>query len=116
VQRVAVGTGCASEAEIDAAWMQGGQRPELLGDHKRRMVGQHDPAGAEPDVLGVRGDMRDQHARGRGCDRRHVVMLGVPDPLITGVLCQPGERHARCKALARGLAVPDGRKIENGQR
>jgi hypothetical protein len=47
-----VGTGCAAEAQIDAAGIERGQRAELLGDHQRRMVRQHDAAGADADRLG----------------------------------------------------------------
>ena len=39
-----------------------GERAELLGDHERRVVGQHHAARAEPDRAGVGGDVGDQHA------------------------------------------------------
>ena len=41
------------------------ERAELLGDHERRVVRQHDPAGADADRLGAAGDVGD-HDRGRG--------------------------------------------------
>ena len=34
-----IGAGRPSESEIDAAGMQRLERPELLGDHERRVVG-----------------------------------------------------------------------------
>ena len=54
--------GARPEPEVDPARVQRGERAELLGDHQRRVVGQHDPAGAEPDRLGVGGDVGDEHA------------------------------------------------------
>ncbi len=48
-----VGAGRAAEAEIDAAGIQRVERAELLGDHQRRVVGQHDAARADPDGPGA---------------------------------------------------------------
>ena len=42
--------GRAAEAEVDAPGMHGLERAELLGDHERRVVREHDPAGPEADV------------------------------------------------------------------
>ena len=39
----------APDAEVDPAGMQRLQHAELLGDHQRHMVGQHDVAGPDPD-------------------------------------------------------------------
>jgi hypothetical protein len=47
--RQLVGAGRAAEAEIDPPGIERLERAELLGDHERRVVGQHDPAGADPD-------------------------------------------------------------------
>jgi hypothetical protein len=41
--RQLVGAGRPAEPEIDPAGVQPRQRPELLGDDQRRVVGQHDP-------------------------------------------------------------------------
>ena len=49
-QRVLVGAGRAAEAEVDPARVQRRERAELLGDRERRVVRQHDPAGAEADA------------------------------------------------------------------
>ncbi len=45
-----IGAGRAADAEIDAAGKQRLQHLEALGDHQRRMVGQHDAAGADADA------------------------------------------------------------------
>jgi hypothetical protein len=89
------------------------QRPELLGDHQRRVVRQHHPAGAEPDRLGVGGDVSDQHRRRRGGDRADVVVLGVPDPLVAAALRRPGQLDAAGEAFGDRLLAPDGGEVEN---
>ncbi len=58
-----IGTGGTPETQIDAARMQRFQRPELLGNDQRRMVGEHDPARADPDGGGGVGHMSDDHRR-----------------------------------------------------
>ena len=81
--------------------MQGLERAELLGDGERGMVGEHDAAGAEADGVGVGADMGDEHAGGRGGDRGHVVVLGVPDTSISPV----ARRAGRAATLAAKLSV-----------
>ena len=74
----AVGARRAAEAQIDPAGKQRLQHLEPLGHHQRRVVGQHHPAGADPDMAGHRGDLPD-HQVGRGArDRGQIVMFGQP--------------------------------------
>ena len=55
------------------------ERAELLGNHQRGVIKQHDPASADADRARLGGDIiRDQYARCGRCDRGDVVMLGVP--------------------------------------
>ena len=76
------------------------QRAELLGDDQRRVVGQHDPAGAHADGRGARRDVAD-HDRGGGAgDARHVVVLGVPEAPVAPPLGVAGEVERRCAAPA----------------
>jgi hypothetical protein len=42
--RQLVGAGRAAQAQVDAAGVERSQRSELLGNHQRCMVGQHDTA------------------------------------------------------------------------
>ncbi len=74
----AIGAGCAAEAEIDPSRKQRFQHLEALGDHQRRMVGQHHPAGADADVLCHGRDLADHQVRRGARDRGEVVMLGEP--------------------------------------
>ena len=50
-----VRAGCAAEAQIDAATVDVRERSVLFGDHERSVVGQHDTAGSDPDLLRHRG-------------------------------------------------------------
>ena len=50
--------GARPRPEIDAAGKQRLERAELLGDLQRRVVGQHDPAGADADARGAAADVR----------------------------------------------------------
>ena len=51
VHRQLVGARRPAEAEVDAAGVQRLERAELLGDHDRRVIRQHDPARADADRL-----------------------------------------------------------------
>ena len=68
----------AADGKIDAPRMERLQRPELLGDHKRRVVRKHHPACADTDRARSRGDMADNHGGRSTRNPRHVVMLGQP--------------------------------------
>ncbi len=67
-----------AEPEVDPAGEQRVERAELLGDHQGRMVGQHDPACADPDMVRRVPDVRDHHRGGGAGDPGHAVMLGHP--------------------------------------
>ena len=111
--RELVGAGRAAEAEVDAAGIERLERAELLGDHERRVVRQHDPARADADRRRAGGDVRD-HDRGRGAgDAGHVVVLGEPEAPVAeplGVLGQvervrgARRRASRLRRSARGRA------------
>jgi hypothetical protein len=114
--RQQVCSGRPAEAEVDPARVECGQRPELLGDHDRRVVREHDLARADANRRRPAGDVRD-HDRGRGaCDPDRVVVLGEPEPLVApgfGVLRQVERVPQR---LARRRALDDRRQVEDGER
>lgn len=93
--------------------MHGFERAELLGDREWRMVREHDPPGPEADVVRVSRNVSDQDARRRRRDRRHVVVLCVPDASVPQLLGSPGHGHARCEAVGRSLALPDRGQVED---
>ena len=111
-----VGARRTAEPEVDAAGMQGGERPELLGDHQRRVVGQHDAARADADRRGSRRDMGDDHRGRRAGDARHVVMLGEPVALVAEALGVAGEVERVPERLRDIAAFGDRRQVENGKR
>ncbi len=72
--RGAVRAGGAAEAEVDTPRGHRLQRAELLGDHERGVVGQHHAARAEPDAVGVGGEVGQDHSGGRRGHARHGVV------------------------------------------
>jgi hypothetical protein len=111
-----VGAGRAAEPEVDPVRVQRRERAELLRDHQRRVVGQHHAAGAEPDRLRVRGHVGDHDRRRRGGDRREVVVLGVPDPLVAELLGALRQPHGGLERVAGGLVLADRSQVEDGER
>src|SRR6266436_4085306 len=76
-----VSTRRTPKAKIDASGKQRLQRPELLGDHQRRVVRQHDAAGADPNRPSTASDMRNDN-RSRGArDAGHIVVLREPESM-----------------------------------
>ena len=111
--RGGVGAGGAAEAEVDAAGVERLQRPELLGDHQRRVVWQHDAAGAEADLLRVGADVGDQDRGRRAGDRADVVVLGVPDAPVAEPLRNLGEADRAGEAVGDVLGRPDRGEVED---
>ena len=110
-----VGTGRAAKAKIDPAGKQRLQRAELLGDLQRRMVGQHDPAGADADRSRCRRDMADHHRRRRAGDPRHAVMFRAPIAAIAKRFGMPREIGGIGERLGNRAAFDDGDEIEQGK-
>jgi hypothetical protein len=114
-RRDLVGAGRAADAEVDPAGVERLQHAELLGDHQRHVVGQHDAAGADPQGGGRVGDVADQHRRRGARDAGHVVVLGHPEPVVPeafGVLGQVGRGAQRAGG---GPAVGHRGQVEHGQ-
>src|SRR5690606_30623531 len=92
------------------------QGAELLGDHERRVIRQHDAAGTNTDRIRARGNVPDDD-RGRGArDARNVVVLGHPEAAIAPVLCVPGELARIVERSARIGVLGDADQIEYGKR
>ncbi len=108
--------GSPSDAEIDAPRVERRQRAELLGDHQRRVVRQHDAAGADPDGPGACGEVADHDRRGRAGDARHVVVFRHPVAAVAERLGVAGEVE-RVGERRGGVPVrSDRREVEDGQR
>ena len=106
--------GRSSEAEVDPARVHGLESPELLGDHERRVVREHDPARPEADLVRV-------------CAATWAISTLVADEAIVamlwcsayqtrrypGLLGPPGDGHARGEAVAGSLALADRGQVED---
>ncbi|EGJ75035.1 putative LuxAB-like protein (oxygenase) [Streptomyces sp. Tu6071] len=112
----AVGARGAPEAEVHAVGGERLQRPELLRDDERRVVGQHDAARAEADALGVGGEVGEDHGGRGGGDAGHRVVLGDPVAVVAEPFGRPGDPHAGGEGLARGVPGTDGDQVEYGER
>ena len=103
----------APQPEIDSSGKKRFKRAELLGNHKRGMVGQHDPARTDANLGRARSDMADDD-RGSGAgDARHVVVFRQPETVIAQLLRMPREITRSLKRISYRAALHDGRKIEN---
>ncbi|MPN03759.1 hypothetical protein SDC9_150993 [bioreactor metagenome] len=106
-----IGAGGTAQAEIDAAGVEGLECAELLCNHQRCVIGQHDAAGTDPDGGCGGCNVTNDHRSGCAGDTRHVVMLGQPVAVIAKVLGVTGEitgvaqRDGRCAALRNGCEV-----------
>ncbi|MNN41607.1 hypothetical protein D3C81_1557360 [compost metagenome] len=109
-----VGARCAAQAQVDAAWVEAGQGAELLGDHQRRVVGQHHTTGADPDGRGAARQVADQH-RGRGTGNAiHVVVLSDPEAVIAEAFCVLRQVQRVTQRLGRPAVGAHGHQVEGG--
>src|SRR5690606_8480974 len=93
-RRDLVGARCPAQTQVYATGVEGFQGKEVLGDLQRRVVGQHDPAGANADTARLPGDGPDEHGGGHRREGRGVVVLGNPVARVAQVLGEPRELHA----------------------
>ena len=112
----AIGAGRPAEAEIDPARKQRLQHLEAFGHHQRRMVGQHDAAGADPDVLRDGRDLADHQVRRRARDGGEVVMLGEPVADIAELIGMARQIDAVAQRRGRFGGGGDDRQVENRKR
>ncbi len=112
----AIGAGRAAKPEIDPAGKQRLQHLETLGHDQRRMVRQHHPAGADPDVFGHGRDLPDHQIRRRARDGSEIMMLGEPVADIAQRI--DVARQIDAVAQRRGWfgAGGDDREVEDGKR
>jgi hypothetical protein len=83
--------------------MRGLQQCELLGDGQRRVVRQHHPTRAQPQVRRLRGEMRNQHRRAGGCHGGHVVVFRQPVAGVAEAVCRLREVRRRRQRVGRRL-------------
>ena len=112
-RRHRVGSRRASQRQIDAAGKERLERAELLGDDERRVIRQHDAAGAHTYRRRLPCHGADDDRGGRARDRRNVVMLGQPVAVIAPAFCVPRQIDRVLQRPRRVATLHDGRKIED---
>ncbi len=108
-----VRAGRAAEAEINAARVERGERSELLCDDKRRMVGQHDAAGADTDGFCTASDVADNDRRGSAGDAGHVVVLSEPETVVAQSLRVLRQIERVAERVRGGRALRNRREIQD---
>ena len=106
---------CAAYAQIDPAWEEGVEDPELLGDLQGRVVAEHDPAAPHPDPLGAARDLADQNFRTRASERRGVVVLRHPVAGVSQSFGMTRKLDRLFERLRRRSALPYRGLIDHGQ-
>jgi hypothetical protein len=100
-----IAAGSAAETEINAAGVESGKSPELLGHNERRVIGQHDAAAAHADGTGCAGYMPDENGRGGTGEAIDRMMLRQPETLVPPLLYVlrqiDGTRDGRAGSFAR---------------
>ena len=92
------------------------ERAELLRDHERRMIREHDPARPDADRAGAGGDVRDHDGCRGARDPRRVVVLREPEALVApalGVLREV-ERARKRGCRRRASTIGARSRIESG--
>jgi len=108
-----IGAGRAAEAQIDPAGVKRGERAELLRDHERRVIRQHDAARADANRFRAARHVAD-HDRGRRAgNARHVVMLRQPEALVVPLFRMLGEVERIPERVRRRGARGDRREVED---
>ncbi len=103
----------AAQPQVDAARRGGLQQRELLGDGQWRVVGQHDAAGAQPDVAGLGREVGEQHRRAGGGHRGHVVVFGHPVAGVAQLVGGLRQPHRGGQRIGGGLVATDGNEVED---
>ena len=110
-----VAAGCAADAEVDAVGELGGDGAEVFGDFEAAVVGEHDAAGADADVLGAGGDLGDEDFGGGAGEGAGVVVLGEPVAGVAESVAGFGELEGFGDGLGGAAAGADGDLVEHAE-
>ncbi len=111
-----VATRRAAKPEIDSSRIQRIQGTELLGDHQRRMVGQHNAARTKMQRGGIGRQIANQHRGRRAGDAGHVVMFCQPVAVVAALFGQSSEIKRVCEGLFCRRSFRDRRQIQHRER
>ena len=110
----AIGARRAPQAQVDAPGIECSQGAELLGDHQRCVVGQHDAAGTNANLAGTLGNKSQGDCCRRTGDAGHVVVLGHPEAVVAQLLRVLGQRPRIHQGLPGITAFGNRGQVENG--
>src|SRR5258708_30299906 len=83
----------ATQSEVDPVRVKRCQSAELLGDHDRWMIRQHNASGPDADDRRFAGDVTNEHRRGGACGAPYAMMLGEPEAFEAQRLNMAGQHH-----------------------
>ena len=106
---------CAADPQIDPAGIERLQHPKRLGHFERAVVRQHDPAAADPNRVGRRGDLSDHDLGTRAGETGQAVMFRHPIPAIPERFGSLGQLDRLVQRLSRGTALPNRGLIHHAQ-
>jgi hypothetical protein len=115
-QRALIRPGSAAKTEVNASGIQRLKRAKLFGDHDRRVIWEHDSAGAHANGLGASGNISDDDRSSSAGDPDHVVVLGQPETAITPTLNVLRQIKRMMQGVCRGGSLRDECEIKNGKR
>src|SRR5579864_239165 len=115
-QRALVSAGSAAKAKIDAPRVKRFQRAKLFCDDDRRMIWQHDSAGANTHGAGASGNISDDDRRCGAGDANHVVVLGQPEAAIAPTFSVLGQIEGVMQGIGRRGSLRHERQIKNRER
>jgi len=108
-----IGSRRTADSKVNPAWEKGLQRAELLGDHERRVIREHDAASADTNRCRPGRNVRDDDGRCRARDPWHVVVLREPVAVDAQTLGVAGVVERVPKGSRGVAALRDGRKVQN---
>ena len=108
-----IGARRPADPEIDPPWVCRLEEGELLGHHQRRVVGEHHPAGSDPDLFGRRRNHRHEQRWVGRRDRRHVVVLREPVAVESELVSHAGQTAGGDESVSRALVASDGHEVKD---
>src|SRR5690606_3684619 len=107
-----VGTGRATQPQVNTAGIKRFERAELLSNGQWGMIGKHDATRTDADAISLAGHMANQYRSSRASYVFHVVVLGKPDAVIAELLDVSRRFNGAGNGRGSIAALDDNREIE----
>src|SRR3979490_1140453 len=115
-QDTVIAAHCATQSEVDPVRIKRCQSAELLGDHERWMIRQHNASRPDADDRRFTGDVTNDHRRGGACGVQYAMMLGEPEAFEAERLNMAGKIDRLLKRLTWCFTQTQSRKIKYRKR